>query len=1076
MFAPNAAGWRLDALFAEAQKAAAEGKTETALRLCRDVLDLAPGRRDAIFLLARLLQAEGAAKTAETLFRRLIGLDPNHVEATQALALLLFSRGALDEAETIARNAVRIAPHHPQSHNLLGMVFTEANRAWLGEYHYRRALALRAEHDPILLANLAWSLKNQGRAAEARALYEESHRLKPDEFKTLLGWASLEEADRNFDRALALLDEAETRAADNAAIRIARATIFARLGRNQEALALLDRPNGEGPKEGPEAEKKKGPALGPMELSQKGRLLDRLGQYRPAFAAFAAGKARAREQGAPAYLASAAEDLARRLRGFFTRERLATLPRPQPSETGAQPIFILGFPRSGTTLLEQILTAHSKITGGDELPFINDFAQSLPRRLESTLSYPEALAELWMADRRDGLTLLRDLYLRAAATAGVAREEARWFSDKMPLNEMHLGLIALLFPASPLIHLIRHPLDIVLSVFSNHLTHGYYCAAELETIARHYVLVMDLVHHYRGQMTLRYLPLRYEDLVARPEESVRRALGFIGVAFEPACLAFHENRRHARTASYAQVTEPLYDRSLGRYRHYLAELAPVIPILAPLIARLGYTIEGGAGETASPPAKSAPPEPAPPLSEDAAAALLKEAGEHEAAGRFAAAETALTRLLDARPDQPHANHLMGIIDYRAGRIEAAVARMERSIAFAPTNALYPRNLGEVYRAAGRHEDALRTGLRAVELAPEDPLAWGNLGIIRYSRLEIPEALACAEHAIARAPDQANAHFLRAEALLLRGDFAAGWEEYEWRFRLPGAARLMPETGKPAWDGRPLPDGRLLLIADQGFGDGIQFCRYIPWAAARVGEIVLACSREIMPLLQQFPQIRDVVDRWEACGPFDAYCALSGLPRLHGTRPETIPADIPYLKADPALVATWGERLAQLLPEGLARIGLAWAGRPSHNNDRYRSTTLTALAPLAKVPGIALIALQTGAAMAQIGDDLGPAPLLSLGPELGDFADTMAILANLDLLITVDTAVGHLAGAMGKPAWIMLPFAPDWRWGADGTTSPWYPSVRLFRQDRSRQWPSLAERVAKTLRTRLAPKVSRKKFT
>ncbi len=1053
-FAPNPAGWRLDGLVDRARKAAAEGKGEAALALLCDVLELAPGRGDALLLLARLRKARGETRAAEKLLQRLVTLDPNHVEATHELALILFERGALGEAEAVARNAARIAPHHPQTHNLLGMIFTEANRAWLGEYHYRRALALRQARDPILLANLAWSLKLQGRAAQARALYEEAHRAAPNELKTLLGWAALEEADRDFPRALALLEQAEALAPGNPAVRLARATCLDRQGQVEAALALLA-----GGEQG---------ALGATESSQKGRLLERLGRHAEAFAAFAAGKAQARERGAPTYLAHVAEDLARRLRGFFTAERLASLPRPRPPAGGAQPLFILGFPRSGTTLVEQILTRHPAIAGGDELPFVNDLTQSLPRLLDSTLAYPEALAELWMADRRDGLSLLRETYCRAARLAGVPEEgaAARWFTDKMPLNETHLGLIALLFPASPLIHLIRHPLDVVLSVFSNHLTHGYYCAAELETIARHYVLVMDPVQHYRGQMTLRYLPLRYEDVIAAPEASVRRLLAFIGEPFDPACLAFHENRRHARTASYAQVTEPLYDRSLGRYRHYLAELAPVIPILAPLIERLGYTIEGRAPAAM---ARALPPAPTPPaetLSDEEAAALLGQAGEHEQAGRLADAEAALARLLPARPDHPHAHHLMGVVDYRAGRIEAALARMERSLALAPDHPLYLRNICELYRAAGRHEEALRSGLRAVALAPDDPLALGNLGVIHYSRLEIAEALACAERALARMPDHANAHFLRAEALLISGDWAAGWEDYEWRFRLPGAGRALPKTDRPVWDGTPLPAGRLLLIADQGFGDALQFCRYIPFAAARAKEIVVACGREIMPVLAQFREVRQVVDRWETCGPFDAYTTLSGLPRLHRTRPETIPADIPYFTADPARVDHWRERLASLLPAGLTRIGIAWAGRPSHNNDRYRSIRLATLAPLAQVPGIALVALQKGAAMAEIADDRGPAPLLSLGPALGDFADTMAVVENLDLVITVDTALGHLAGAMGKPTWIMLPFAPDWRWRMAGTTSAWYPSVRLFRQGHERQWPVVVETVAAALRSHL----------
>ena len=256
-----------------------------------------------------------------------------------------------------------------------------------------------------------------------------------------------------------------------------------------------------------------------------------------------------------------------------------------------QPIFILGFPRSGTTLVEQTLSAHPKIAAGDELPLIHEITAIMPRMLASPLGYPEALAELWMGDQREGLDNLRDYYLQKVRQMGVLREGAARFTDKMPLNETHLGLIALLFPEAPLIHVLRHPLDIMVSAFSNQFTHGFFCAYELETAARHYVRVMDLVEHYRAEMTLRYLPIRYEDIVADQEASVRAMLAFVGEDFDKACLTFHENRRYARTASYAQVTEPLYERSGYRYRHYRAHLEPVLPILQPVIERLGYTVD-----------------------------------------------------------------------------------------------------------------------------------------------------------------------------------------------------------------------------------------------------------------------------------------------------------------------------------------------------------------------------------------------------------------------------------------------------------------------------------------------------
>jgi hypothetical protein len=211
--------------------------------------------------------------------------------------------------------------------------------------------------------------------------------------------------------------------------------------------------------------------------------------------------------------------------------------------------------------------------------------------LNSPLTYPDAMAELWMGDQREGLDNLRDYYLQRARQSGVMRPGAPWFTDKMPLNETHLGLIGLLFPASPIIHVLRHPLDVVLSVFSNQLTHGFYCAYSLESAAKHYALIAELVAHYRSQMALRYLPIRYEEIVDDQEASVRRMLKFIGEEFDESCLNFQENKRYARTASYAQVTEKLYDRSRFRCRHYLEELAPVFPILQSAMDRLAYSTE-----------------------------------------------------------------------------------------------------------------------------------------------------------------------------------------------------------------------------------------------------------------------------------------------------------------------------------------------------------------------------------------------------------------------------------------------------------------------------------------------------
>jgi tetratricopeptide (TPR) repeat protein len=548
-------------------------------QLALEVLELAPSQQSALLTLYRIRKSQNNAQAAEVLLRRYVRLYPNEVAPTCDLALMLMNKGNLAEAEIHARNAVRIAPTGPVPHNLMGMILTEGNRPRIGEFHYKRVLELTGGRDPILLANLAWNLKSQGRIAEARALYEESVAAAPNVLQTVLGWARMEEADRNFKRAAELLDRAEEIQPGHPGVMLSRAVLYGRTQEYDKALAILD--GMKGPQGG----------LGANEMSEKGRLLDKMGRYDEAFAAFVEGKKAAREATGNVYLDEVASNLISRLQGFFQGPRLGFTPRATVRTDVPQPIFILGFPRSGTTLTEQILTAHPKICAGDELPFINEITQIMPRMLNSPLAYPEALAELWMGDQHEGLDNLRDYYLQRVRQLGILTPQATWFTDKMPLNETHLGLIALLFPEAPLIHVLRHPLDVVLSVFSNHLTHGFFCASELETAARHYLRVMDLVESYRAEMTLRYLPIRYEDIVSDQEPNVRRILDFIGAEFDGRCLNFTENRRYARTASYAQVTEKLYDDSRYRYRKYRKHLEPVIPMLEPVITRLGYTLD-----------------------------------------------------------------------------------------------------------------------------------------------------------------------------------------------------------------------------------------------------------------------------------------------------------------------------------------------------------------------------------------------------------------------------------------------------------------------------------------------------
>jgi len=568
-------------LIERAATAHRQGRDDDAERLCLEVLELAPDRPVALGVLYDIRKAQGRAPAAEALLRRIVALDPNNFTATIELALLLFRKGTMREAEIHARNAVRIAPQNPQAHNTLGMILTEAHRPQVAEYHYRRVLDLTQKRDPILLANFALCLKNQGRMAEARALYEESAAAAPEVRQTLLGWARLEEADRDFAAASELLDRIDALWPNDPFAMLTRAELLGRMKQHDGALAML------------EALAQRAPEgkLGAGEMVAKGRLLDQMALYDEAFAAFTEGKRLERESIGNRYLDQHAENLIGALRRFMTRSRIETMPRAGLRAEEAQPIFILGFPRSGTTLVEQTLSAHPRISAGDELPLVNEITHMMPRMLGSPLNYPDALAELWMGDQRQGMDNLRDYYLQKVSQMRIVDQGAAWFTDKMPLNETHLGLIALMFPQSPLIHVIRHPLDIMVSAMANIFTHGFYCGSALETAARHYVRVMDLVQHYQAEIDLNYLAVRYEDMVDDQPKVVRAMLDFIGEAFDERCLRFEENRRYARTASYAQVTEKLYDRSRFRYRNYRKHLEPVIPILRPVIERLGYTID-----------------------------------------------------------------------------------------------------------------------------------------------------------------------------------------------------------------------------------------------------------------------------------------------------------------------------------------------------------------------------------------------------------------------------------------------------------------------------------------------------
>jgi tetratricopeptide (TPR) repeat protein len=386
-----------------------------------------------------------------------------------------------------------------------------------------------------------------------------------------------------------------------------------------------------------------------------------------------------------------------------------------------------------------------------------------------------------------------------------------------------------------------------------------------------------------------------------------------------------------------------------------------------------------------------------------------------------------------------------------GRTEPALADFDVALALLPGHPAALYNRGNALAALGRYDEAIAAFDRALAAAPKHVQAWNNRGRALQALDRQADAVNSFGRAIALQKDYADAHFNRALSLLTLGDLAPGFEQYEWRWKRSGMSDTRRGYGKPLWLGEySLARKTILLHAEQGLGDTIQFARYAPLLARAGASVVLEVQPELKNLLAGLEGVASCHARGETLPAYDVHCPLGSLPLALKTELGTIPADIPYLRADEAHLAQWRPRIEALPGK---RVALAWAGNVNHANDRNRSIDLKLLEPLLALDGVSFLSIQRELR----GND---AELLvrhgnvsHLGGELSDMADTAAVAALADLTISVDTSVVHLAGALGRPVWVMLPFAPDWRWTLSGEHSPWYPQARLFRQPTLGDWPS-----------------------
>jgi tetratricopeptide (TPR) repeat protein len=502
--------------------------------------------------------------------------------------------------------------------------------------------------------------------------------------------------------------------------------------------------------------------------------------------------------------------------------------------------------------------------------------------------------------------------------------------------------------------------------------------------------------------------------------------------------------------------------------------------------------------------------------------LMRRAADLHRAGHFDSAESLYRQVLDIEPKNANALNLLGLLVQARGRLAEAVEFLTQAVAADDARPEIQENLAAVYLAAEKSAEAIACRRRALQMLPDCPVAHNALGVALEAAGDYQAALTCFREGVRRQPDYVDAHnnlgaalkelgdidgairsvdeairlksvdsafdrgpvhgrtaqaldqravsgelslaalrYNRAMMLLLSGDFDRGWPEYEWRLRLPGCSP--PPWSQPPWDGSPLNGRTILLHPEQGLGDAFQFIRYAPLVNQRGGRVILLCSRNLDAVLSTCAGIDRLCHPDEALPPFDVYASLMSLPAIFSRESHPIPNDVPYLSAAAELIEHWRTELSDV---GNLRVGIGWQGSPRYHGDRFRSIPLPVLAPLARVAGVRLISLQKGIDGRHLAD-VG-FPIEDLGSRLDvarhSFRDTAAVIANLDLVITSDTALAHLAGALGARVWVALRAVPDWRWLMSGANSPWYPTMKLFRQSQPGNWSGVFEQMAGELST------------
>ncbi|AFY64842.1 glycosyl transferase family 9 [Geitlerinema sp. PCC 7407] len=973
------------------------GQPEAAIALLELLVPQYSTVAEVHYLLGLAYRRQHHLIAAQDHYQRAIALQPNHVEAHLGLGVALKQQGQLTEAIAHYRQVLDLRPDYPEAHNNLANALKEQGQWSEAIAHYQRALALR----PDFVAahnNLANALQRLDRIEEAVAHYRRAIALQPD----------YAEAYNNLGNALqSQLDHPGAIAAYRQALQIKPDYAEAHLGLAAVHLIQGDLAQGFGEYEW-RWQVANNPDCPPMRPFT-----------RPLW------------DGSPL---SGQRILLHAEQGYgdtIQFIRYATV----LAEQGAT--VLVESPRALLRLVATVAGVSEVVAKGDELPDFDCHAPllSLPHRLGTTLETVPAAAP----------------YLRPPA------------APPRPLPPgLQIGLVWSGNPRHKNNHHRSCPLTAIAPLFHTPGTHWYSLqkGPAVDELAAYADRLADWGSEFQdfGDTAAAIAQL---DLVITVDTSVAHLAGALG---KPVWVLL----------TYAPDWRWLLERSdCPWYPTARLFRQGQTDVWEPVITEVGTALAALAAQAS------------PSLALDRAIAL------HQA-GNLAAAKAEYGALLT---EQPTAllQTMLGILAFQEQRPEAALAHYRQAIALDPGYAdahynlgvalschsdlegaiacyqrvlvLQPRyfaalhNLATAYHQQQQFEEAIAFYEQALQLQPDHAEAHYNLGLAHRQCNNLEAALAHYDRAIALQPDYAEAHWNRALALLLAGRFREGFAEYEWRWRRPG--RQPVELPKPPWRGEPLAGKTLLIYADQGFGDAIQFCRFIPQVVAQGAQVILECRPPLIDLLRSLPGITHIVPRGEGIpASFDYHTSLMSLPHYLGIDLETLPAQVPYLAVPDrpiALAPRPGTRL---------KVGVAWAGSPTNLNDHNRSCPMAAFRRLFEVTGVTWYSLQKGDRTQDLAG-LSPERVINLDDQIQTFADTAAAIAQLDLVITVDTSVAHLAGALGKPVWILLPYSPDWRWLIQRSDSPWYPTARLFRQSSRGQWDSVLETVLAALTEAIA---------